>query len=250
MVSVEVIPLTQAISPGETFEIAVVFSMEEGWHTYWQNPGEAGMPTSFEWQLPDNFKLTRQREPTPKRHVDEGITTFIHQEEAIYMFNIQAPDEVADTNSFSVVMDWLECKDLCQPGASTQHFDLVRGKSSTSIKAEWTGLIERAERHFPQPAAGSIGRLIHSGHHIELVQKRYPWSKKLLEADFFPSDEMIYDSGKPVQIKRGLFRDTIIIPLSIDSNITPEVLSGVLVQSTSSSGGPITTNSTIHEPLP
>jgi len=250
MVSVEVIPLAQGISPGESFEIAVIFSMKPDWHTYWQNPGEAGMPTSFEWNLPETFQLTRQREPTPTRHVDQGITTFIHEDEAIYLFTIQAPDEVAESNSFTVDINWLECKDLCQPGSSKQHFVLGGGESPGSKKEEWISLVKRAELSFPRALPEEMDRLVLKGDHIELSLKRYPWSKKLLGADFFPFDEMIYDSGKPVQIKRGLFRDRIIIPLQNDLNISPEVLHGVLVQNSTSPGGPITTNSIIHQQLP
>ncbi|MBL7029386.1 MAG: hypothetical protein ISR88_13240 [Candidatus Marinimicrobia bacterium] len=250
MVSVEVTPLTQSVSPGETFDIAVIFSMEPDWHIYWQNPGEAGMPTSFEWNLPENFQLTRQREPTPTRHVDQGITTFIHEDEAIYLFTIQAPDYVADSNSFTVDINWLECKDLCQPGSSKHLFVLERDESPGPEKADWNRLVERAELKFPQPFTGAMDQLVRRGDHIELAMKRYPWSKKLLGANFFPFDEMIYDSGKPVQIERGLLRNRIIIPLQIDLNITPEVLHGVLVQHSASPGGPITTNSIIHQQLP
>jgi len=250
MVSVEVIPLAQGVSPGESFEVAVIFSMERDWHTYWQNPGEAGMPTSFQWKLPENFQITNQREPTPVRHVDQGITTFIHEDEAIYLFNIQAPDEVADSNRFTVDINWLECKDLCQPGSSTHHFVLAGGEFRGSKNVEWTSLVQRAELNFPGTFSGVMGQAIFRGEHIELSLKRYPWSNKLLSADFFPFDEMIYHSGKSVQIKRGLFRDRILIPLQIDLNITPEVLHGVLVRNSTSPGGTIITNSIIHQQLP
>ena len=250
MVSVEVIPLVQAVSPGEAFEIAVIFSMEPDWHIYWQNPGEAGMPTTFGWNLPENFQLIRQREPTPTRHVEAGITTFILEEEAIYLFSIQAPDDVADSNSFTLDISWLECKDLCQPGSSTHHFVLMGDESPGSEKAEWTRLVERAELRFPQTFSKQIDRIAHRGDHVELALKRYPWSRRLRGADFFPFDEMIYASGTPVQIQHGLFRDRIRIPLQKDLNITPEVLYGVLVLNSDSPEGPITTHSIIHEQLP
>ncbi len=208
------------------------------------------MPTSFEWKLPENFKLMGRREPTPTRHVDEGITTFIHEDEAIYLFKILAPIEVADSNGFTVDINWLECKDLCQPGSSRQHFVLMRGESPGLKKAEWISLIQRAELSFPQTFPKVAGELALKGDYIELAIKRVPWSKKLLGADFFPFEEMIYDSGTPVQIKRGLFRDRIIIPLQINLNTPPEVLSGVLVQNSAAPGGPITTNSIIHKQLP
>jgi DsbC/DsbD-like thiol-disulfide interchange protein len=250
MVSVEVIPLVQQISPGDTFEIAVVFSMETDWHIYWQNPGDAGMPTSFEWHLPVNFKVMQQREPTPTRHMDEGITTFIHEEEAIYLFSVQAPDEVADSNKFMVDITWLECRELCQPGASRHHFELAGGDSPAPEKEAWTRLVERAELRFPKPISDLEGRLVHKGDHVEFSLKRFPRNTKLLDADFFPFAEMIYDTRTPVQIRRGLFRDKILIPLEADLITPPESLHGVLVVTGTSPGGPITTSSIINIQLP
>jgi len=207
------------------------------------------MPTSFEWNLPENFQLISQREPTPTRHMEEGITTFIHEEEAIYLFKIQAPDEVADSNSFSVHIDWLECNDLCRPGSSTHHFILPPGESMGSEKAEWTDLVERAQLSFPQAFPEVMGQLVHRGDHLELVLKYYPWSQKLLSADFFPFDEMIYDTGTAVHIKRGLLRERIIFPLKNDLSSIPEALQGVLVQNRASPSGPKTTNSIIYKQL-
>ncbi len=153
-------------------------------------------------------------------------------------FSIQAPDDVADSNSFTLDISWLECKDLCQPGSSTHHFVLMGDESPGSEKAEWTRLVERAELRFPQTFSKQIDRIAHRGDHVELALKRYPWSRRLRGADFFPFDEMIYASGTPVQIQHGLFRDRIRIPLQKDLNITPEVLYGVLVLNSDSPGDP------------
>ena len=41
--------------PGDTVMAGVDLKLEPGWHTYWKNPGAAGMPTRIEWQLPPGF---------------------------------------------------------------------------------------------------------------------------------------------------------------------------------------------------
>ena len=38
--------------PGQEVELALVMTPEEGWHGYWENPGDAGKPMSVEWRLP------------------------------------------------------------------------------------------------------------------------------------------------------------------------------------------------------
>ncbi len=249
MTSIEVIPLAHEVSAGETFEVAIIFSMEPEWHTYWQNPGEAGMPSTFEWSLPENFTIINRQEPTPTRHVDEGITTFIHEEQAIYLFSIQAPNEVADSNTFAVDIQWLECKSFCLSGSSQHQFLLTKGASHPSINQEWAALKERAEGRFPQANPELGGRPVHKMDQIELHLKSSAWDHKLLEANFFPFDEMIYDSGKPLGVKRGLWNDKIIIPLLKDRVIQPQALSGVLVQTHASNEGHVTTSIIINQPI-
>jgi len=248
-ISVDVIPLTESVVPGEAFDIAVIFSMAEDWHTYWQNPGEAGMPSSFEWTLPDNFTIIMRQDPTPRRHMEEGITTFIHEEEAIYLFSIEAPDDVADTNDFAVDIQWLECKSLCRPGSSQQHFTLEKGTSPTPAKEKWESLLARAEKHFPLIDLELSGTLVKKVDHFELSLKPASRTNKLQRADFFPFDEMVYDSGKPIQIKHGFRRDKIIIPLLKETVTYPKALHGVLVQIHQTPLGLITTNSIINQPL-
>ena len=40
------------IKPGSTVTAGLELTMADGWHTYWINPGEAGIVTSVEWKLP------------------------------------------------------------------------------------------------------------------------------------------------------------------------------------------------------
>jgi len=36
---------TQGAAPGSTLYVALVQTIDHGWHTYWRNPGDAGEPT-------------------------------------------------------------------------------------------------------------------------------------------------------------------------------------------------------------
>ena len=47
---------TTAIVPGKPFEVGVLLEMEPSWHTYWEYPGDAGLPTSISWTLPEGFR--------------------------------------------------------------------------------------------------------------------------------------------------------------------------------------------------
>jgi DsbC/DsbD-like thiol-disulfide interchange protein len=38
--------------PGQSVDLAIVMHTRPGWHGYWLNPGDAGLPMRAEWSLP------------------------------------------------------------------------------------------------------------------------------------------------------------------------------------------------------
>ncbi|HET6522033.1 MAG TPA: protein-disulfide reductase DsbD domain-containing protein, partial [Geminicoccaceae bacterium] len=48
----------EAVRPGAPFWVALRLRMAEGWHTYWRNPGDSGLPTTIEWTLPEGFEAS------------------------------------------------------------------------------------------------------------------------------------------------------------------------------------------------
>ena len=54
-VTAELIADRTALVPGATTTVALRFAIAPGWHTYWRNPGESGLPTTLAWKLPPGF---------------------------------------------------------------------------------------------------------------------------------------------------------------------------------------------------
>jgi hypothetical protein len=49
---VELISEQATSSPGRPLWVGPLFRLEQGWHIYWQNPGNAGEPPKIQWGLP------------------------------------------------------------------------------------------------------------------------------------------------------------------------------------------------------
>jgi thiol:disulfide interchange protein DsbD len=47
---------TQGAAPGSTIYVALIQTIDKGWHTYWRNPGDAGEPTKITWTLPAGWR--------------------------------------------------------------------------------------------------------------------------------------------------------------------------------------------------
>ena len=43
---------TDTVAPGTPFRIGLRLRLAPGWHTYWQNPGDAGVPPQLDLDLP------------------------------------------------------------------------------------------------------------------------------------------------------------------------------------------------------
>ena len=41
-------------------QIGVLIDLAKDWHIYWKNPGDSGMPTSIEWNIPNEFQFTQE----------------------------------------------------------------------------------------------------------------------------------------------------------------------------------------------
>ena len=52
--------------PGTSINVGLKIEMDEGWHTYWKNPGDSGGPIEISWDLPDGFSASDIQWPTLK----------------------------------------------------------------------------------------------------------------------------------------------------------------------------------------
>ena len=246
MVKTQILPLSSEVTAGARVEIAILFTMEDQWHTYWKNPGDAGLSTSFEWSVPEGFTLIQRQEPVPSRHVEEGITTLIHEEEAIYVFTFLAPAVLPDTGSFQVHVDWLECNSICQTGSSSLQLAFPFPRASSPL----SDLREKAMSQFPVPLTQELWRAELKKGYIEL-NSLVPRSKdrKLLSAQFFPYEEMVFDLGKATRIKRRFRYDSIHIYLSALETGKLQSLHGILSSRYETLEGPILINHIINQPI-
>ena len=60
-VEAELVAERTAFTPGQPLTVALRLAMKRGWHTYWQNPGDSGLPTTLAWKLPKG--LSRRSDP-------------------------------------------------------------------------------------------------------------------------------------------------------------------------------------------
>lgn len=139
-----------AVIPGLPLEAGIRLRMTPGWHVYWKNPGDSGLPPTVSWLLPEGFRAGPIEWPAPTRFLDEGLVTYGYHDEVVLPVRIETPGSVpGDSVALVARVDWLECKDICVPGSATLRLDLPV-KAESRLRG-WASrhTIERARSQLP-----------------------------------------------------------------------------------------------------
>jgi thiol:disulfide interchange protein DsbD len=97
--------------------LSLSYRNQDGWHTYWKNPGDSGLATKFSFKFNDqDIQLESKEWPTPKRYIEAGdIWTFGYSND--YSFFFEIPEEIiGKKGELEIASQWLVCKDICIPG--------------------------------------------------------------------------------------------------------------------------------------
>ena len=83
------------VSPGQPFTAGLLLKMAPGWHSYWQFPGDAGIPTEIKWQLPPGWKAGPIQWPVPLK-LDEpgGIQIYGYHDEVLLLVQLTPPPKI------------------------------------------------------------------------------------------------------------------------------------------------------------
>ena len=106
-----------SIAPGEPFTVALRLEMEEGWHSYWKNPGDSGEATSIDWALPAGFEAGAIHWPYPHRIPFGPMTSYGYSDEVVLPVTIRPPDTLTTGRTVTLggQASWLICAEICLP---------------------------------------------------------------------------------------------------------------------------------------
>mgnify|MGYP001288167570 FL=1 len=131
--TLEITPKDYLLKDKNYFYFGVKIVLEEGWKTYWKNPGEAGAPLSIEFN--DNSGILEKEIlfPFPKRFTDYEIETIGYEKEIIFPVRLKL-DESKKKITSKINLQYLVCKDICIPISIEKNLNHSLDKSSKDIK--------------------------------------------------------------------------------------------------------------------
>ena len=109
-----------SVQPGGSTRVGVYFEIEDGWHIYAEDPGDAGLPTRVTWSGSERLSFGPLQWPAPHEFLDPGdIRTFGYTGALVLSSKMAVPAEWPDrlAAGLRVTADvrWLACKDVCIP---------------------------------------------------------------------------------------------------------------------------------------
>ena len=228
---VELVCGQKSIQPGDVFTVALRMSMDKGWHTYWRNPGDSGLPTELEWDLPEGFVAGELQWPVPEEIGSEESLSYGYENEVLLLCDLHAPESLipGDKVTLKATATWLECQEACLPQETGLSLRLkVRDEAPRSNK-RWAKAIAAAAQTVPVPATGwtLTAQQTEQGYRIEGVAR--DGSRLPEHLRFLPGDGGIIDHGaaQTLTLTPGGF--TLDLRRSVYATEAPDRLQGILV---------------------
>ena len=118
VVSVELSADPATVKAGGTARLNVHFTIQDDWHIYAQEPGEAGLPTKVALEGPPEVTFAPLKWPRPERLVDPGdIKTFGYTSDLTLSSDMTVSPTAASPVPIHAKVEWLACRNLCVPGS-------------------------------------------------------------------------------------------------------------------------------------
>lgn len=182
-VSAEIVSVVpRASDVNRSLFVGLRFTIVPGWHLYWKNPGESGLPTKVAWELPPGFVAESLQWPRPLRFSPPGQPAmFGYEGEVLLISRVVPPADYrwGDPIEVTARTSWLGCSPKsCVRGAKELREQLSPDRSkSPAYFEDWLRRVPLpASRH---PAVRGLGPIGDAG--VEVF-----WGEAVSEVEVLP----------------------------------------------------------------
>jgi thiol:disulfide interchange protein/DsbC/DsbD-like thiol-disulfide interchange protein len=215
------------LAPGQTVTLGLELAMKPGWHVYWRNPGDSGLPPEMAWRLPEGFSVGATQWPAPERIPVQTLMNYGYEGKVTLLVPLQAPQNLSTggTVPLAGTLSYLVCEEICIPGSAELALDLPVGATTEPDPAQ-ARLFARARAALPEPAPFPV-RATREGETLALHLDRPAGAPALANAAFFPYAESALDNAAEQTLEgEGGAQRLVLRPG--DAKVAPDALGGVL----------------------
>ena len=185
-------------SEQESFYIGLRLEMQEGWHTYWENPGDSGSPFDAKWTVNKGVIVENVQWPTPVTIPYPPLMTFGYEGDVVFPFKVFRSLD-SELESISLEFDFLICADICIPESASLTLDLSSATPSP--------LVNEAVKNLPTDFIRTT-----SQSDQENLRVSFSFSEPIESAYLFPKQEDLFvymPAQKLVQLNEETYELTL-----------------------------------------
>jgi thiol:disulfide interchange protein DsbD len=132
--------------------------MPAGWHTYWQNPGDAGLATAMHWLLPAGFTAGDMVWPYPQRLPVGPLMNYGYEGAVSLLTQITAPADLLPGQHVALRAEttWVACAKICVPEAATLELQLPVSTETPQDDARWKTVLTEVQPRLPSAAPWKV----------------------------------------------------------------------------------------------
>jgi thiol:disulfide interchange protein DsbD len=185
----------EGLAPGRPAWLGLRIDHAAGWHSYWKNPGDSGLPTAVEWTLPPGFQAGEIAWPTPRPLLLGTLVNYGYEGRLLLAVPLQVPTGFGSASvSVRLRAQWLVCKDVCIPEEGEFALELPARAAITAAAADFEAA--RAALPRPLPTAEAGARV--DGGALEVRVRGLPaaWIGQVLR--FLPETAEVIDNAAQV----------------------------------------------------
>jgi thiol:disulfide interchange protein len=192
------------IAPGQTIHLALVQTIEDGWHTYWRNPGDAGQATSLDWTLPPRWRTGDIVWPAPEQLRLGPLMNYGYEREVLLPVPVTAPSTArpGDVETLKAHASFLVCKDVCVPTDADVSV-VLPVSAAPQVDPIWGPKINAVLKAAPYRPAGLRAALTPDAGALKLSLVGAPVTGQGAGAYFYPYDATVIDHAQPQTVELG-----------------------------------------------
>lgn len=148
-VEAELVAERTALVAGQTNWVALRLKPDPHWHVYWRNPGDSGIPTKLEWQLPKGIEAGDIVWPYPQIQRLGDLANYGYEQETLHLVPLTVAPSAHGSQALRANAKWLVCKDVCIPGSTDLELDLPVS-STAQPDSRWASAFARTRAAVPK----------------------------------------------------------------------------------------------------